>query len=89
MKNLGKSVVCFVLVLLAVAAWYFHSKQSVREGTVPLRGLKQSVSVRYDERGIPHIQAQNRADMYRALGYVQAQDRLLQMNMGQNPHTSP
>ena len=39
------------------------------------------MSVRYDERGVPHIQAQNETDLYRALGYVHAQDRLFQMEM--------
>ncbi|MDV3444047.1 penicillin acylase family protein, partial [Pseudomonas otitidis] len=33
------------------------------------------------ERGVPHIRAENEADMYRALGFVHAQDRLFQMEM--------
>jgi penicillin amidase len=37
------------------------------------------VTVRYDERGVPHIRAENETDLYRALGYVHAQDRLFQM----------
>ena len=39
------------------------------------------MSVRYDERGVPHIRAESETDMYRALGYVHAQDRLFQMEM--------
>ena len=39
------------------------------------------MQVRYDERGVPHIEAQNEGDLYRALGFVQAQDRLFQMEM--------
>lgn len=37
--------------------------------------------MRYDERGVPHIRAENETDLYRALGYVHAQDRLFQMEV--------
>ena len=71
-----------LLVLIATAgAWYVSSKQPVREGLTGLKGLQASVTVRYDERGVPHIKAQNEADVYRALGYVHAQDRLFQFEM--------
>ena len=77
------------LTLLAVAIaaaagaayWYTQGKQPQRDGEAPLPGLQAAVSVRYDERGVPHIQASNEADLYRALGYVHAQDRLFQMEL--------
>jgi penicillin amidase len=72
-----------VLVLLAVAglAWFLVGKQPQRNGSVHLTGLQAPVTVRYDERGVPHIRAGNEADLYRALGYVHAQDRLFQMEI--------
>ena len=70
-----------LLVAGAVAVWYLHGKQPQRSGTQALTGLQGPVEVRYDERGVPHIRAANEADLYRALGYVQAQDRLFQMEM--------
>jgi len=79
-----RSLKVLVVVIAAVSAgggWYLHSKQPVRSGEVQLSNLQAPVSVRYDERGVPHVQAQNEADMYRALGYVHAQDRLFQMEM--------
>ena len=36
---------------------------------------------RFDEWGVPHIDAQNEADLYRALGFLHAQDRWFQMEM--------
>ena len=36
---------------------------------------------RPDEHGVPHIYAQNQLDMFFAQGYVQAQDRLWQIDM--------
>ncbi|MFN1834996.1 penicillin acylase family protein [Balneola sp. MJW-20] len=44
-------------------------------------GLRDEVSVYYDERGVPHIFAQNDHDLYMAQGYVVARDRLFQMEL--------
>ncbi|HCV37400.1 MAG TPA: penicillin acylase family protein [Pseudomonas sp.] len=72
-----------VVVALAAGAgyWYVHGKLPQREGEVAMAGLQGPVSVRYDARGVPHLQAQSEADLYRALGYVHAQDRLFQMEI--------
>ena len=85
MKRLLKFVLVSLLTLVmlgaAALAWYLHSKRPQRDGELPLAGLSAPVTVRYDEFGVPHIEAQNEADLYRALGYVHAQDRLYQMEM--------
>ncbi|UTL91402.1 penicillin acylase family protein [Pseudomonas fluorescens] len=80
-----KRSLTLLAVVVAVAAgagyWYVHGKQPQREGEVAMAGLQGPVSVRYDARGVPHLQAQSEADLYRALGYVHAQDRLFQMEI--------
>ena len=85
MKRALKISAFVLAVLLAVAAgaavWYLYPKQVKRSGTQTLTSLSDRVSVRYDERGVPHIKADNEIDLYRALGYVHAQDRLFQMEM--------
>ncbi|GAA3945150.1 penicillin acylase family protein [Hymenobacter algoricola] len=48
--------------------------------TLTLPGLQQPVQVRYDDRHVPHIFAQNDHDLYYAQGYLTAQDRLWQMD---------
>lgn len=65
----------------AGAAWHVHQKLPVRDGELQLSGLSAPVSVRYDEWGVPHVDARNEDDLYRALGYLHAQDRLFQMEM--------
>ncbi|WP_110950494.1 penicillin acylase family protein [Pseudomonas bohemica] len=76
------SVIALVVILIAGGgAWYIHSKQPVRDGEISLSQLHAPVSVRYDERGVPHIKADNQDDLYRTLGYVHAQDRLFQMEI--------
>lgn len=76
------TILAVVVATAAVgSAWYIDNKLPVRDGALPLAGLQAPVQVRYDERGVPHIQARNEADLYRALGFVHAQDRLFQMEL--------
>ena len=49
--------------------------------TLALAGLRDRVTVRRDERGIPYIEAKNDHDLYFAQGYVTASDRLWQMDL--------
>ena len=51
--------------------------------SVPLRlgGLVRPVLVVRDRFGIPHLRGEHRTDVYRALGWVMASDRLWQMDL--------
>ena len=51
------------------------------EGEIRLPGLQAEVQVLRDRWGVPHIYAQNLDDLYFAQGFVQAQDRLWQMEL--------
>jgi penicillin G amidase len=81
LRVLAMVVAALLVAVATVGAWYLNTKQPTRSGTLSLAQLSETVSVRYDERGVPHIKAANEADLYRALGYVHAQDRLFQMEM--------
>ena len=56
------------------------------EGELEISGLREPVEVIRDEWGIPHIYAQNDDDLFRAQGYIMAQDRLWQMEMWRRWH---
>ena len=81
MKKIALWVLALVVgaALLALGLWRHSLPQ--RDGNLPLKGLSAAVQVHYDDFGVPHLQAQNEADLYRALGFVHAQDRLFQMEM--------
>ena len=81
MKRILTALAILLVALMVGAGWYVYSKQPTRQGTVELAHLQGSVTVRYDDRGVPHIRAENETDLYRALGYVHAQDRLFQMEI--------
>jgi penicillin amidase len=50
------------------------------KGEIKLSGLTAEVTSYRDERGIPHIYASNEHDLYFAVGYIMAQERLWQMD---------
>ena len=51
------------------------------EGEITIAALQQPVKIIRDEKGVPHIFAENESDLYVAQGYIQAQDRLFQMDL--------
>src|SRR4051812_9889160 len=50
-------------------------------GELQIKGLTQPVRVIRDRRGIPHIYANSADDLFLAQGFVQAQDRLFQIDL--------
>ncbi len=69
-----------VVVLTALSAW-IHFSEPELSGKVKVTGLSAPVNVVRDEFSVPHIYAASENDAYRALGYVQAQDRLFQLDL--------
>ena len=75
-----------ILVVVAVAAAVLGVGLSRRsfpqtEGQLTLSSLDAEVEVLRDERGVPHIYADTSADLFRAQGFVAAQDRFFQMDL--------
>ncbi len=72
-----------VLLLLAVGAgggyWFATKSLPQINGTLQVTGLRSKVEVVRDPVGIPHIYADNADDLFFAQGYVEAQDRLWEM----------
>jgi penicillin G amidase len=50
-------------------------------GELRLPGLQHNVEIIRDRWGVPHIYAANESDLFFAQGFVQAQDRLFQMDL--------
>ncbi len=59
---------------------YFRRGISEREGTIEVP-VNSRVTVLSDGYGIPKISADNKQDLFFAQGYIQAQDRLWQMDL--------
>ena len=68
LKFLGIALALLIATALCFAGWHIFQRQPERSGVKNLTKLSAPVTVNYDERGVPHIQAGNEADLYRALG---------------------
>jgi penicillin G amidase len=51
------------------------------DGRTPVDGLRAAVDVHFDRFAIPHIYAASESDAWTAVGYLQARDRLWQMDL--------
>lgn len=79
------SVVLLFIVLGAGAGYWFITKSHPQtSGALQLPGLEHPVTVTRDANGVPHIYADTPHDLFMAQGYVQAQDRLWQMEFNRH-----
>ncbi|MBC7884832.1 MAG: penicillin acylase family protein, partial [Saprospiraceae bacterium] len=60
-------------------AWSSDNRDEKGIVTLECKGLKDKVEIIYDDRRVPHIFAKNLDDVLFAQGYVEAQNRLFQM----------
>lgn len=60
---------------------YLDGPPATRKTSRSIPGMQSTVSITFDEYGVPSISAHTRADAVRALGYVMARDRLFQMDL--------
>ena len=88
MKRFKKILIGLVIVIILafVAGLVYLRHISTRaipdyNQNVTMRNMKAAVTVYRDAFAIPHVYAQNEEDLYRAVGYVMAQDRLWQMDL--------
>lgn len=70
------------LLLAGVYVWARHSGKPWRSGEHALPGLDAAVDVRFDAWGVPHVTAESGEDLARALGWLHANDRRTQMELG-------
>ena len=69
------------LVSISRASFEVSAQANTSMKTLQVAGLRETVTVRRDERGIPYIEAKNDEDLYFAQGFVTASDRLWQMDL--------
>ena len=81
LRIFGWLLTLLVLAGGGLAWWLFLRPLPQIDGSAPLPGLQNQVTVDRDIWGIPHVRASSLADMAEAQGYVVAQDRLWQMDL--------
>ncbi|MGA5703889.1 penicillin acylase family protein [Peterkaempfera bronchialis] len=80
-------IVLALLLVAGVAVGGWFGVRTVRAsypqvaGSVPVAGLSGAVDVQRDSNGIPQLYADTPEDLFRAQGYVHAQDRFWEMDV--------
>src|SRR5699024_1030988 len=72
-----------VVILLGAFVFvnsYINKSLPQLEGTATIP-VQNEVTVMTDENGVPHIKASSLEDLYKAQGYVQAENRMFQMEL--------
>ncbi|HJP91054.1 MAG TPA: penicillin acylase family protein [Pyrinomonadaceae bacterium] len=72
-------VLFLALVCLATVPNAGHTTS--QQHAVEIKGIKDRITIRRDDRGIPYVEAQNDEDLYFGQGYATAADRLWQMDL--------
>jgi len=81
------SVSAVVLIVIAIVVATVVGVSLVQrsfpqtDGQLTVSGLTAKVTVQRDDRGVPQIYADNSQDLFRAQGYVAAQDRFFEMDV--------
>ena len=80
-------LVLLVLIIIACVVFFIFIRNISRESLpdynqdIKLSGLSSEVIVYRDKYAVPHVYAKNENDLYMAVGYILAQDRLWQMDL--------
>ncbi len=81
--SLGFAVM--VIVAMATAALWYRTtvarSQPQISGSINVAGIVDRVEIIRDIHGVPHIFARNEPDLFFAMGYAMAQDRLWQLDL--------
>lgn len=84
-RNIGLGVLVFVVMSLVagtiVGTGLVRRAWPQTSGSIALEGLGADVTVIRDPRGVPDIYASNAVDLFRAQGFVAAQDRFFEMDL--------
>lgn len=80
-------LVALIIIIVIPVLLYFGGRLYIASSTAPYEGeiavdnLETSVKILFDAKGIPQVYAQNDADMFFALGWLHASERLFQLEM--------
>ncbi|HEK86733.1 MAG TPA: penicillin acylase family protein [Candidatus Aminicenantes bacterium] len=75
-------ILLFILVGLILALYIiFRCSLPSEDKTIKIDGLQNEVTVTWDRWGQPHIRAESEQDLFMATGYIQAQERMWQMEL--------
>ena len=79
--------VLLALLIMGVSAGFvylrseFKASVPQRSGTIQIQTLRTPVTITFDQMGIPQVWAHSSEDLWFAMGWIHAADRLFQMDL--------
>jgi len=76
-------IIAFILLVLIFSGAYLYLRHTLpeTEGSFMARGIGEKVKITRNQWGVPFIEAKHIEDLFFAVGFVHAQDRLFQMDL--------
>ncbi len=72
-KKIVLSLLLLAVISAAIIFYFYFTRRGLPQHEGQLEGgVEEEVKIYRDEHGIPHIEAENRQDLFHAQGYVQA-----------------
>ena len=84
MKKLKKILIVLVgIIILIIAGLYVYLRITLpkTEGILDVKNITKDIQVKRNEWGVPFIEATNMDDLFFAVGFCHASDRLFQMDL--------
>lgn len=81
MKKIITALLSLLLLLFLIGYGFLKNTVKNYDQTIASIPLNDKAEVVFDSYGIPHIYASNNQDAFKILGYVQASDRLFQLEL--------
>jgi len=76
-----------ILIYIVISASHLFAQEKAKTETLQIEGLQAPVEIIVDHWGIPHIYAENEADLFFAQGFNAARDRLFQFEIWRRQST--
>jgi penicillin amidase len=81
MKKVLLAIVIIIILIPMLGYLYLRTYLPDYDGELSVSGLKGKVTIQRNSYAVPSISAENLEDLYFAWGYVNAQDRMFQMEV--------
>jgi penicillin amidase len=82
LRSLAVALVLAIVALAGAFLWWRSRGRPQREGIAAIPGLSAPVEVKFDGWGMPDVEAKSAEDLAAALGWLHANDRFFQMELG-------
>ncbi len=82
LKWLAMIVIVLAIVVVGWAFYVLQSSKPTLEGELQFSGLQAPVQIERDAAGVPRVTSSNRLDAAFATGFLHAQERFYQMDLG-------